>query len=265
MKAIIPAAGLGTRLLPATKAQPKEMLIIGRKPIIHHVVEEAVRSGITEIIIVTGRHKRAIEDYFDSYHSEEDLIEKNHHALLEELNQLEKLGVNIFYCRQPRPLGLGDAILRTERFIDNEPFAVLLGDTIFTGKPFIGQLKDLHDKTKANIIGTDKVPKSKIGRYGVMDVKRISKGVFEVKNLVEKPKPHEAPSNLIIAARYILNPSVFDALKTTKPGYGNEVQLTDAIKGLLEREKIYAKLLEGKHYDIGDFKSYRKAFIELGG
>lgn len=264
MKAVIPAAGLGTRLLPATKAQPKEMLIVGRKPIIHHVVDEAVKAGITEIIIVTGRHKRAIEDYFDAYHSEGDLIERNRHEILAELNELENRGVNIFYCRQPRPLGLGDAILRTERFIGNEPFAVLLGDTLFTGNSFTGQLKEIHDKTKANVIGTDEVPLERISRYGVIDAMRVSNGVYEVKNLVEKPSPENAPSNLIIAARYILNPSIFAALKNTKPGYNNEVQLTDAMKTLLLKEKMFAKLLEGKHYDIGDYASYRKAFIELG-
>lgn len=265
MKAVIPAAGLGTRLLPATKAQPKEMLIVGRKPIIHYVVEEAAKAGIKDIIIVTGRHKRAIEDYFDSYHAEDDLIEKNKHEFLAEVNELENLGVNIFYCRQPRPLGLGDAIQRTEKFIGGEPFAVLLGDTIFTGQTFIGQLKSLHERSGANVLGTDRVPKSRIHRYGVIDGRRIGKYVYEVSNVVEKPTPSEAPSNLIIAARYILNPSIFDALRQTAPGYGNEVQLTDAIKGLIGKEKVLAGLLRGKHYDIGDFASYRKAFLEVGG
>jgi len=264
MKAVIPAAGLGTRLLPATKAQPKEMLIIGNKPIIHYVVEEAVHSGIDEIIIVTGRHKRSIEDYFDSYHAEDDLIEKQKHDALKIINELENKGVNIFYCRQPRPLGLGDAVLRAEKFIGNEPFAILLGDTIFTGEPFIGQLKQTHDKTKANVIGTDRVPKEHISRYGVINGNHIGDGVFEVHDLVEKPKIHEAPSNLIIAARYILNPTIFDAIRSTTPGHGNEIQLTDAIKSLLTTEKMYARLLNGKHYDIGDLRSYRKAFIELG-
>lgn len=265
MKAVIPAAGLGTRLLPATKAQPKEMLIVGSKPIIHYVVEEAVHSDIDEVIIVTGRHKRAIEDYFDSYHAEESLIERNKHAELELINELENKGVNIFYCRQPRPLGLGDAILRAERFIGNEPFAVLLGDTIFTGnEPFIGQLKKIHDDTGANVIGTDRVPKEHVSKYGIIDGNHLGEGVFQVNNLIEKPPVHEAPSDMIIAARYILNPTIFDALRNTQPGHGGELQLTDAIKALLENEKIYARLLQGKHYDIGDLKSYRQAFIELG-
>jgi UTP--glucose-1-phosphate uridylyltransferase len=265
MKAIIPAAGLGTRLLPATKAQPKEMLIIAGKPIIHWVVREAVDSGITDIVIITGRHKRAIEEYFDSYHSKEQLAGKN--KTLSEIEEIERLGAHIYYRRQPDQLGLGDAILRAEKFIGDEHFAILLGDTVFTGKPFIGQLLDLHKRTKANIIGTDRVAKNLVSRYGVLDAKKIGNGTYLVRDLVEKPPPAKAPSNLIIAARYILSPTIFDVLKQTKPGHGGELQLTDGIRTLIKEhgEKTFALLLRGKHYDIGDHASYRKAFIEFDG
>jgi len=261
-KAVIPAAGLGTRFLPATKSMPKEMLPIIDKPVIQFVIEEALEAGIEDIIIITGRGKRAIEDYFDSNPELEFHLEKNgKEKMLKEIKDISNLA-DIHYIRQKEPLGLGHAILRAEKHIGSEPFAVLLGDDIIVGKNGILQLMEEYEKTNCSIIGAEEIPLERISKYGVLDVEKVQDLLF-VKNLVEKPKKEEAPSNLGIIGRYVLNPEIFDCIKQTKPGYGGEIQLTDALKLLLEKQKIYAKIIEGKRYDIGDKFNYVKAILDF--
>ena len=261
-KAVIPAAGLGTRFLPATKSMPKEMLPIIDKPVIQFVIEEALEAGIEDIIIITGRGKRAIEDYFDSNPELEFHLEKNgKEKMLKEIKDISNLA-DIHYIRQKEPLGLGHAILRAEKHIGSEPFAVLLGDDIIVGKNGILQLMEEYEKTNCSIIGAEEIPLERISKYGVLDVEKVQDLLF-VKNLVEKPKKEEAPSNLGIVGRYVLNPEIFDCIKQTKPGYGGEIQLTDALKLLLEKQKIYAKIIEGKRYDIGDKFNYVKAILDF--
>jgi UTP--glucose-1-phosphate uridylyltransferase len=270
-KAIIPSAGLGTRLLPATIAQPKEMLPVGRKPTIQYVVEELSNAGIRDILIITGRNKRAIEDHFDTdYALLENLEERGKNKLLEEMKFLEKLKVNIFITRQSKPTGLADAVLLGEAFIDNEPFAVSLGDTIIkSSKSHINYLKRLstfHIQENAICtIGVEEVDIENVSKYGIIDGIKKGNGIYIIKNLVEKPKKEESPSNLAINGRYIFNAEIFDCIKKTKIGFGSERQLTDSIKILLNRGKIWAiQMNEGeKRYDIGNPLDYAKAYVEL--
>ncbi|WP_202079450.1 UTP--glucose-1-phosphate uridylyltransferase GalU [Caldalkalibacillus salinus] len=266
-KAIIPAAGLGTRFLPATKAQPKEMLPIVDKPTIQYIVEEAVASGIEDIIIVTGRGKRAIEDHFDkSYELEETLSSKGKITQLEEVQSISNLA-NIHYIRQKEPLGLGHAIACASRFIGDEPFAVLLGDDIVHayGKPCLKQLIDVYERYNSSVIGVQQVPNEDVSKYGIISVKNggIDKDCYHINDLVEKPSKEEAPSNYAIMGRYILRPDIFEILDEQKPGAGNEIQLTDAIKGLNEKQMVVAYNFEGVRHDVGDKFGFIKAQIEF--
>lgn len=265
MKAVIPAAGLGTRFLPATKAQPKEMLPIVDKPAIQFVVEEAINSGIDDIIIITGRGKRAIEDHFDrSFELEYVLREKGKTDLLKQVVDISDLA-DIHYLRQKEMKGLGHAIYCAKDHIGNEPFAVLLGDTIVDARvPCTRQMMNYHHRLKGSIIAVEEVPLDKISSYGIVDPEPIDAGVYRVKDLVEKPRPADAPSNLGIIGRYILTPAIFDILKNTRPGIGGELQLTDALRALRKEEDIYACKFQGRLYDIGNKLDYLRASVEMG-
>lgn len=266
-KAIIPAAGLGTRFLPATKAQPKEMLPIVDKPTIQYIIEEAVASGIEDIIVVTGRGKRAIEDHFDkSYELEETLAKKEKWDLLQEVQNISDLA-NIHYIRQKEPKGLGHAIACASRFIGDEPFAVLLGDDIVhsPGNPALKQLINVYERFNSSVIGVQQVPEDDVSKYGIISVNsgEIEKGVFRIDDLVEKPDRSKAPSNYAIMGRYILRPEIFYVLDKVTPGAGGEIQLTDAIKLLNEQQIVVAHNFEGKRHDVGDKFGFIKATIEF--
>lgn len=263
-KAIIPAAGLGTRFLPATKAMPKEMLPIVDKPTIQYIVEEAIESGIEDIIIVTGKGKRAIEDHFDnSFELEQSLLEKGKLQLLNEVQKPSKM-VDIHYIRQKEAKGLGHAVWCARKFIGEEPFAVLLGDDIVRAKtPCLRQMIELYDRFKSSIIGVQNVADDEVSRYGIVDGKEIHDRFYNVNHLIEKPKREEAPSNLAIVGRYILNPKIFEILDNQKPGAGGEIQLTDAIAELNRYEAVYAYNFEGVRYDVGEKLGYIKTTIEF--
>ncbi|MED1438568.1 UTP--glucose-1-phosphate uridylyltransferase GalU [Aeribacillus composti] len=262
-KAIIPAAGLGTRFLPATKAMPKEMLPIVDKPTIQYIVEEAIESGIEDIIIVTGKGKRAIEDHFDNnFELEHNLVEKEKFDLLEKVRQSSK--VDIHYIRQKEPKGLGHAVWCARKFIGDEPFAVLLGDDIVQAdKPCLKQLMDEYGKTGASIIGVQPVPEEETHRYGIIEPLEQTGRRYEVKNFVEKPAKGTAPSNLAIMGRYILTPEIFQFLEEQKIGAGGEIQLTDAIQKLNEIQRVFAYNFEGKRYDVGEKIGFIKTTIEF--
>ncbi|MCI3927141.1 UTP--glucose-1-phosphate uridylyltransferase GalU [Paenibacillus sp. TRM 82003] len=251
-KAIIPAAGLGTRFLPATKAMPKEMLPIVDKPTIQYIVEEAVASGIEDIIIVTGKGKRAIEDHFDhAFELEINLVEKGKLKLLEEVRQSSR--VDIHYIRQKEPKGLGHAVWCARRFIGDEPFAVLLGDDIVTGNtPCLKQLMQQYDAIQSSVIGVQPVSDQETNRYGIIDPKDRDGRLFQVHKFVEKPAPGTAPSNLAIMGRYILTPEIFEFLSLQEQGAGGEIQLTDAIQKLNEVKSVYAYHFDGIRYDVGE-------------
>ncbi|TSI04291.1 UTP--glucose-1-phosphate uridylyltransferase GalU [Lysinibacillus sp. BW-2-10] len=265
-KAVIPAAGLGTRFLPATKAQPKEMLPIVDKPTIQYIVEEAVAAGIEDIIIISGRNKRAIEDHFDkTYELEEHLAKKGKWAELEEIQSISNLA-NIHYIRQKEAKGLGDAIYCAHRFIGDEPFAVLLGDIILDAeKPALAQLIDIYEQERTSVIGVQPVSMDVVHQYGVIhpDGDVLDGQPIEVKGFVEKPKAEEAPSNLSIMGRYVLTPNIFHALKSIAPGAGGEIQLTDAIELLNHSERIIAYNVKGQLYDIGSKIGYVQATIDF--
>ncbi|HGW3386661.1 TPA: UTP--glucose-1-phosphate uridylyltransferase GalU [Staphylococcus aureus] len=262
-KAIIPAAGLGTRFLPSTKAMPKEMLPILDKPTIQYIVEEAARAGIEDIIIVTGRHKRAIEDHFDSQKELEMVLkEKGKSELLEKVQYSTELA-NIFYVRQKEQKGLGHAISSARQFIGNEPFAVLLGDDIVESEvPAVKQLIDVYEETGHSVIGVQEVPEADTHRYGIIDPLTKNGRQYEVKKFVEKPAQGTAPSNLAIMGRYVLTPEIFDYLKTQKEGAGNEIQLTDAIERMNNDNQVYAYDFEGERYDVGEKLGFVKTTIE---
>lgn len=262
-KAIIPGAGLGTRFLPATKAMPKEMLPILDKPTIQYIVEEAARAGIEDIIIVTGRHKRAIEDHFDSQKELEMVLkEKGKSELLEKVQYSTELA-NIFYVRQKEQKGLGHAISSARQFIGNEPFAVLLGDDIVESEvPAVKQLIDVYEETGHSVIGVQEVPEADTHRYGIIDPLTKNGRQYEVKKFVEKPAQGTAPSNLAIMGRYVLTPEIFDYLKTQKEGAGNEIQLTDAIERMNNDNQVYAYDFEGERYDVGEKLGFVKTTIE---
>ncbi|HHC9624815.1 TPA: UTP--glucose-1-phosphate uridylyltransferase GalU [Staphylococcus aureus] len=262
-KAIIPAAGLGTRFLPATKAMPKEMLPILDKPTIQYIVEEAARAGIEDIIIVTGRHKLAIEDHFDSQKELEMVLkEKGKSELLEKVQYSTELA-NIFYVRQKEQKGLGHAISSARQFIGNEPFAVLLGDDIVESEvPAVKQLIDVYEETGHSVIGVQEVPEADTHRYGIIDPLTKNGRQYEVKKFVEKPAQGTAPSNLAIMGRYVLTPEIFDYLKTQKEGAGNEIQLTDAIERMNNDNQVYAYDFEGERYDVGEKLGFVKTTIE---
>ncbi|WP_404452324.1 UTP--glucose-1-phosphate uridylyltransferase GalU [Virgibacillus necropolis] len=263
-KAIIPAAGLGTRFLPATKAMPKEMLPIVDKPTIQYIIEEAIESGIEDIIIVTGKGKRAIEDHFDhSFELEQNLFEKGKFDLLSEVQKSSKL-VDIHYIRQKEPKGLGHAIWCARKFIGEEPFAVLLGDDVVEAEtPCLRQMIDQYDRNHASILGIQPVKETEVSRYGIVDGSMISNRLYQVNNLVEKPNQEVAPSNLAILGRYILTPKIFDILQDQKPGTGGEIQLTDAIAELNKREAVYGYDFEGHRFDVGDKMGFIQTTIEF--
>lgn len=263
-KAIIPAAGLGTRFLPATKAQPKEMLPIVDKPTIQYIIEEAVASGIEEILIITGRNKKCIEDHFDkSVELEMELEKSNKEDLLQMVRGISDM-VDIHYIRQKEPKGLGHAILCARAFVGNEPFAVLLGDDVVDSEvPCLKQLMDCYKEYKTSILGVQTVNQEDVNKYGIVDGIHIEDRVYKVKKLVEKPAVEEAPSNVAILGRYIITPQIFDILQNTKPGKGNEIQLTDALQTLIENEAMYAYNFEGRRYDVGDKLGFLQATVEF--
>jgi UTP--glucose-1-phosphate uridylyltransferase len=263
-KAIIPAAGLGTRFLPATKAQPKEMLPIVDKPTIQYIVEEACASGIEDIIIVTGRSKRAIEDHFDkSYELESELQKSGKEDLLQLVQNISNMA-NIHYIRQKEPRGLGHAIYCAKSFVGNEPFAVLLGDDVVDAEvPCLKQMIDVFNEYKTSILGVQTVPDEDVSKYGIVNCKHVEDRVYKVKDLVEKPKREEAPSNIAILGRYIITPKIFECLENTNPGAGGEIQLTDALKDLSHMEAMYAYDFIGRRYDVGNRMGFLEATVEF--
>lgn len=263
-KAIIPAAGLGTRFLPATKAQPKEMIPIVDKPTIQYIVEEAAAAGIEDILIISGRNKRAIEDHFDkSYELEEELHRKGKQDLLSVVEDISNIA-NIHYIRQKEAKGLGHAIYCAKSFIGNEPFAVLLGDDIVDSKtPCIKQLMNVYNEYQTTILGVQKVPLQAVSKYGIIAGNQIDERVYKVKGLVEKPEIEQAPSNIAILGRYIISPRIFDFLESATPGKNGEIWLTDALEQLMEREAMYAYDFEGDRYDVGDRIGFLKATVEF--
>ncbi|WP_188593883.1 UTP--glucose-1-phosphate uridylyltransferase GalU [Paenibacillus silvae] len=261
-KAIIPAAGLGTRFLPATKAMPKEMLPIVDKPTIQYIIEEAVASGIEDIIIVTGKGKRAIEDHFDySFELEQNLVDKKKWELLSEVRKSSEMA-DIHYIRQKEPRGLGHAIWCARKFIGNEPFAVLLGDDIVeSGKPCLQQMMEVYDELQSPIVGVQPVEWNNVSRYGIVDgelLTRTDERVFRARRLIEKPKTEDSPSNLAIMGRYILTPDIFEILGSQSAGVGGEIQLTDALSRLNEQRQILAYHFDGLRHDVGE----KLGFIE---
>lgn len=263
-KAIIPAAGLGTRFLPATKAQPKEMLAIVDKPTIQYIIEEAVAAGIQDIIIVTGRNKRSIEDHFDrSIELELELERSSKQEMLEMVREISDIA-NIHYIRQKEPRGLGHAILTARHFIGDEPFAVLLGDDIVVSQqPCLGQMLDVFDEYKTSVLGVQTVDHEVVNKYGIVDCKHVDGRVYKVKDLVEKPAVDEAPSNIAILGRYIITPAVFEYLATQEAGTGGEIQLTDALRRLAKDEAMYAYDFKGHRYDVGTKAGFIQANIEF--
>ena len=263
-KAIIPAAGLGTRFLPATKAQPKEMLPIVDKPTIQYIIEEAVASGIEEILIITGRSKKCIEDHFDkSVELELELGKSGKEEMLKMVREISDM-VDIHFIRQKEPKGLGHAISCAKTFVGNEPFAVLLGDDIVynEGRPCLKQLIDCYDEYKTSVLGVQTVEAKDVNKYGIVNGIHIEDRVYKVKGLVEKPPVEEAPSNVAILGRYIITPQIFKILEETKPGKGGEIQLTDALLKLIDEEAMYAYDFEGTRYDVGDKLGFLKATVE---
>ncbi|MGE4272422.1 MAG: UTP--glucose-1-phosphate uridylyltransferase GalU [Desulfitobacterium sp.] len=263
-KAIIPAAGLGTRFLPATKAQPKEMLPIVDKPTIQYIVEEAVNSGIEDIIIVTGRNKRAIEDHFDRSIELETFLQKSDkNELLDMVQDIARL-VDIYYVRQKEALGLGHAIYSARKFIGDEPFAVLLGDDIIHSEvPCLKQMIQVYERHGASIVGVQQVPLEDTSKYGIVDGVLFDESIYRAQDLVEKPRPEDAPSSrLAIMGRYILNPEIFDILENLPPGKGGEIQLTDGLKELAKSQEILAYQFDGQRYDVGDKLGFVQATIE---
>ena len=267
-KAVFPAAGLGTRFLPATKAQPKEMLPLVDKPIIQYGVEEALAAGCNQIIMVTGRGKSAIEDHFDvSYELEKILEEKGKKDLLKVVRQISDM-IHVAYVRQKEALGLGHAVLTARELVGNEAFAVLLADDVIDAEiPVLKQMMRVFEQTQCSVIATQIVEGEAISAYGVLDVKpaegHYGGRLYEIRNMVEKPPLNEAPSNLAIIGRYILTPAIFDVLEKTQLGKGGELQLTDGMKSLLKQEKMYAYVYEGKRHDTGDKLGFLKATVEF--
>jgi UTP--glucose-1-phosphate uridylyltransferase len=263
-KAVITAAGWGTRFLPITRSQPKEMLPLVDRPLIQYSVEEAIKSGIEQVIMVTAMGKRAIEDYFDrSLELEYYLEQKGEIELLRRMRELSSL-VDIYYVRQKEQLGLGHAILMVKDIVGDEPFAVMLPDDIIDSDvPGLKQMIGVYEKFGAGVVAVERVSDEDTGKYGIIEPERMSKGVYQVLSLVEKPEPSQAPSRLGIVGRYILTPLIFDILKFTPPGKGNEIQLTDALQLLLKRQKLYACELEGVRYDAGTPLGWLKANMAL--
>lgn len=264
-KAVFPVAGLGTRFLPATKASPKEMLNVVDKPLIQYAVEEAMAAGITEMIFVTGRSKRAIEDHFDkAYELEAELAAKNKQDLLALVRSIKPSHVDCVYVRQPEALGLGHAVLCAEKLIRDEAFAVILADDLLDGKvPVMKQMVDQYQHYRSSILGVEKISPEQSKSYGVIDGKLFDERIYKLSGIVEKPAPADAPSNMGVVGRYILSSRIFDHIKTIKPGAGGELQLTDAIQSLLSQEQVLAYEYEGVRYDCGSKLGYLKATVDF--
>lgn len=262
-KAIIPAGGMGTRFLPATKAQPKEMLPLIDKPAIQYIVEEAVQSGIESIVIVSGRHKRAIEDHFDkSYELEAELEARNNETMLSVVRSISQLA-DIYYVRQKEPLGLGHAVLCARRFIADEPFAVLLGDDILTSEPpCLRQMIDIYEQTNSSVVAVMEVPWDQTHKYGIVDIDPGQR-VAPVRDIVEKPAPGQAPSNYAVVGRYVLHPSIFGLLEVAKPGKAGEIQLTDSLQELNRLSSLTAFRFDGRRHDVGDKLGFVQATIDF--
>ena len=263
-KAVIPAAGLGTRFLPATKAQPKEMLPIVDKPTIQYIIEESASAGVEDIIIVTGRSKRSIEDHFDrSIELEMELEKAGKSDWLEMVKSIPEIA-NIHFIRQKQPLGLGHAVLTASHFIGDEPFAVLLGDDVVVSqKPVLQQMVEVFNEYKTSILGVQQVSEDAVSRYGIVDCRHVDNDVYKVRDLVEKPKKENAPSNIAILGRYILTPTIFKYLENQTPGAGGEIQLTDSLKRLSQDEAMYAYVFKGHRYDVGSKIGFLQANIEF--
>ena len=263
-KAVIPAAGLGTRFLPATKSQPKEMLPIVDKPTIQYIIEEAAAAGVEDIIVVTGRNKRSIEDHFDrSIELELELERTGKEKILQMVKEIPSIA-NIHFIRQKQPLGLGHAVLTASHFIGDEPFAVLLGDDVVVSrKPVLQQMVEVFNEYKTSIIGVQEVSEDVVHRYGIVDCKHVEDGIYKVKDLVEKPAREVAPSRIAILGRYILTPAIFSYLETQEPGAGGEIQLTDGLKRLAKNEAMYAYVFKGHRYDVGTKMGFLQANIEF--
>ncbi len=262
-KAVIPVAGLGVRFLPATKAQPKEMLPIVDKPTIQYIVEEAVASGIEDILLVTGRQKKPVEDHFDrSPELEIHLKNKGKYDLLDMVTQIGEM-VEVHCVRQKDPKGLGHAVLCARKFVGNEPFAVLLGDDLIKSDvPCLRQLVGIFEETGGSVVAVQEVPAMDVSKYGILKADAVSDGLFKIKDLVEKPAPQDAPSRVAVMGRYIITPRVFNILENTGPGAGGEIQLTDALKVLCRQEEMYGFAFSGKRYDVGDKLGYLMANVE---
>ena len=263
-KAVIPAAGLGTRFLPATKAQPKEMLPIVDKPTLQYIIEECIESGIEEILIITGRNKKSIEDHFDkNIELEMELEKSGKQEMLEMVRNISDMA-NIHFIRQKEPKGLGHAIYCSKTFVGNEPFAVLLGDDIVYNeeKPCLKQILECYNEYKTSILGVQKVPRENINKYGIVEAKHIEDRVYKVKGLIEKPNMNQTNSNIAILGRYIITPRIFEILENLEPGKGGEIQLTDALLKLSKEEAIYAYNFEGKRYDVGNKFGFLQATVE---
>ncbi len=265
-KAVLPVAGLGTRFLPATKAIPKEMLTVVDRPTIQYIVEEAVNSGVKQVILVTAAGKSAIENHFDySYELEAYLEEKGKYDLLEEVRRVTNLIEDIISVRQKKPLGLGHAVYVTRHVVGQEPFAVLLGDDLVDAEvPCLKQMIEVFERFKGPVIAVQRVPKEEVSRYGIVDGEQVGEGVFRVREMKEKPKPEEVESNLAIIGRYILIPEIYDYLARTKPGVGGEIQLTDALAALKEDHPVYAYEFKGTRYDAGDKFGFMQAVVTFG-
>ena len=262
-KAVIPAAGLGTRFLPATKAIPKEMLPIVDKPTIQYIVEEVIASGIEDVLIITGRNKGSIEEHFDRAIELEDNLEKNNkEEFLEEIRKISKM-INIHTVRQKDPLGLGHAIYCAKSFVGNEPFAVLLGDDIVdSSKPCLKQMLEIYDEYQSTILGVQAVGWENVNKYGIVSGRKINERMYTVNDLVEKPHKDNAPSNIAILGRYIITPKIFEILENTKTGVGGEIQLTDGLKELCNIEEVYAYIFEGRRYDVGNKLGFLEATVD---
>jgi UTP--glucose-1-phosphate uridylyltransferase len=264
-KAVFPVAGLGTRFLPATKASPKEMLPVVDKPLIQYAVEEAIAAGITEMIFVTGRSKRAIEDHFDkSYEIEAELEARGKQKLLDLVRGIKPSHVDCFYVRQPEALGLGHAVLCAEKLVGDNPFAVVLADDLLYGEPpVLSQMVETFDHYHSSVIGVEEIPPEESRSYGVVEGKEWESNIIKLSGIVEKPAPEDAPSNLGVVGRYILKPRIFDHIRTLKPGAGGELQLTDAIQSLMGDEQVIAYKYHGTRFDCGSKIGYLKAMVEF--
>ena len=265
-KAVFPVAGFGSRFLPVTKASPKEMMPVVDKPLIQYAVEEAAAAGVTDMIFVTGRHKRAIEDHFDkAYELETELERKGKEALLAQVRSVLPEGVRCIYIRQPEPLGLGHAVLCAQPVVGNDPFAVLLADDLMDSQPpALARMAEIYEREQCSLLGVEEVPRDQTESYGIVTIERMQGDTGRMRAIVEKPKPAQAPSTLGVIGRYVLTPRIFDLLSAVTPGAGGEIQLTDAISAMLEHERVLAVRLPGKRFDCGSKLGYLQATVELG-